>query len=75
MGLEKLFRHEGEPCWLGLRRSFWLHLLFTALMGFGLVALWWYGLWLVSSDTTDRVEALEKRLDKCPCASADREGE
>lgn len=68
MRLDKLFRHDGEPCWLGLRRSFWLHLLFTLFAVCGLITVWWYGLWLVRSEAIDQIEALEKRVDACQCA-------
>ena len=69
MSLDKLFRHDGEPCFLFIRRSAWISMLFTLVFSCGFISVWFYGLWLVRTEFFDKIEALEKRLAACECVA------
>ncbi len=45
MAFPKLYRHDGEPCWLGLRRSFWLQEAIAIVCGLCLFAIYAWLVW------------------------------
>jgi membrane protein required for beta-lactamase induction len=59
MRLDKLFRHDGEPCFLDIRRSAWLNMLFVTIMTMLLMGTLFWMLNSIFDDLDRRVHALE----------------
>jgi len=58
---QRLRRHDGEPCWLGLRRSFWLGEFLAILATAGIVAIYGWLMWNWSETARELEECREAR--------------
>jgi hypothetical protein len=61
MRLDKLFRHDGEPCWLDIRRSAWLNMLWTTVLTMLFLGTSFFMLNRIFSDLDQRVKVLETK--------------
>ena len=61
MRLDKLFRHDGEPCWLDIRRSAWLNMLWTTVLTMLFLGTLFFMLNRIFSDLDQRVTVLETK--------------
>ena len=61
MRLDKLFRHDGEPCWLDIRRSAWLNMLWTTVLTMLFLGTLFFMLNRIFSELDQRVKVLETK--------------
>jgi hypothetical protein len=62
MNLSKLFRHDGEPCGLGIRRSAWLNMLVSVLLALLFSVGWFYVIKGLKDYEASKIEPLEQRV-------------